>query len=376
MRFAHNPFANPFGGSGLDKTATGSIPQKPSAQVASTPAPARVATAPLPPPTTPGLSQNTINRPGAGSNAAVTGFNANGWTTAGGSTVVLSQGESINALSNRYGVPAEAIYKTNGIAVGSTVPAGTKIIIPVYRPNAASAATPASAKPTATSGSAAKPAAVKPAGKVASGPATPQPPAKPEKAPEKVIGAKADTAKPKMVKGKPLPGGDNDAAKAKPSKAPEPKAAEVKQPQPAPAETKVAKVEKPEPQTTGAIPSSAPEFRWPARGRVISGFRNNGNDGINIAVPEGTPVKAADEGTVAYAGSELKGYGNLVLVRHSNGYVSAYAHNGELKVKKGDPVKRGQTIATSGQSGNVSSPQLHFEIRKGATPVDPSGYLQ
>ena len=64
-----------------------------------------------------------------------------------------------------------------------------------------------------------------------------------------------------------------------------------------------------------------------------------------------------------------------MLVRHSNGYVSAYAHNGELKVKKGDTVKRGQTIATSGQSGNVSSPQLHFEIRKGSTPVDPTGYL-
>jgi murein DD-endopeptidase MepM/ murein hydrolase activator NlpD len=92
-------------------------------------------------------------------------------------------------------------------------------------------------------------------------------------------------------------------------------------------------------------------------------------------VPEGTAVKAADDGVVAYAGSELKGYGNLVLVRHSNGFVSAYANNSELEVKRGDPVKRGQTIAKSGQTGNVATPQLHFELRKGSTPVDPTQYL-
>jgi murein DD-endopeptidase MepM/ murein hydrolase activator NlpD len=92
-------------------------------------------------------------------------------------------------------------------------------------------------------------------------------------------------------------------------------------------------------------------------------------------VPEGTPVKAAEDGVVAYAGNELKGYGNLVLVRHSNGFVTAYAHTSEILVKRGDAVKRGQVIAKSGQSGNVTSPQLHFEIRKGSTPVDPSQYL-
>ena len=99
------------------------------------------------------------------------------------------------------------------------------------------------------------------------------------------------------------------------------------------------------------------------------------NDGINVAVPEGTPVKAAEDGVVAYAGNELKGYGNLVLVRHSNGFVTAYAHASEILVKRGDTVKRGQVIAKSGQTGNVTSPQLHFEIRKGSTPVDPSQYL-
>jgi murein DD-endopeptidase MepM/ murein hydrolase activator NlpD len=86
-------------------------------------------------------------------------------------------------------------------------------------------------------------------------------------------------------------------------------------------------------------------------------------------------VHAAEDGVVAYAGSELKGYGNLILIRHSNGYVTAYAHASELMVKRNDPVRRGQVIAKSGQSGSVSSPQLHFEIRKGSTPVDPMQFL-
>jgi len=128
-------------------------------------------------------------------------------------------------------------------------------------------------------------------------------------------------------------------------------------------------------EATGALPS----FRWPARGRVITayGAKTNGksNDGINLAVPEGTPVKAAEDGVVAYAGNELKGYGNLVLIRHSNGYVSAYAHASEVMVKRGETIKRGQVIAKSGQSGEVTSPQLHFEIRKGSSPVDPLKFL-
>ena len=119
--------------------------------------------------------------------------------------------------------------------------------------------------------------------------------------------------------------------------------------------------------------------RWPVKGRIIAGFgpRPNGgqNDGINLAVPAGTPIKAADDGVVAYAGNELKGYGNLVLIRHANGYVSAYANASELLVKRGDTIKRGQVIAHAGQTGNVTSPQLHFEIRKGSTPVDPTKYL-
>ncbi len=168
--------------------------------------------------------------------------------------------------------------------------------------------------------------------------------------------------------------------------APATKMAAVVQPQSArlaQATTNVAAEEKPVVEAAAVKPSEAtgalPTFRWPVRGKVITsyGAKTNGksNDGINLAVPEGTPVKAAEDGVVAYSGNELKGYGNLVLVRHSNGYVTAYAHASELMVKRGDPIKRGQIIAKSGQSGEVGSPQLHFEIRKGSSPVDPLQFL-
>lgn len=126
-------------------------------------------------------------------------------------------------------------------------------------------------------------------------------------------------------------------------------------------------------------PARSGAFIWPARGEVISNFgaKGNGlhNDGINIAVPAGTPVKAAQSGVVAYAGNELKGYGNLLLVRHADGWMTAYAHNGKLLVKRGDTVAKGQTIALSGSTGSVTSPQVHFEVRKGAKAVDPRGVI-
>jgi len=97
--------------------------------------------------------------------------------------------------------------------------------------------------------------------------------------------------------------------------------------------------------------------------------------GINISLPQGTPIKAAEAGVVAYAGSEVKGFGNLVMIRHSDGWVSVYGNASEIKVKRGDEIKRGQVIALSGQSGDVSAPQLHFELRKGSVPVDPVEHL-
>ncbi len=123
----------------------------------------------------------------------------------------------------------------------------------------------------------------------------------------------------------------------------------------------------------------APPFAWPVSGRVVSDFgataSGGKNDGINIATAMGAPIHASASGTVTYAGNELKAYGNLVLLKHSGGYTTAYAHAERLLVSKGDFVARGQTIGYSGQTGDVTSPQLHFEIRSNTTPVNPRSYL-
>lgn len=126
-------------------------------------------------------------------------------------------------------------------------------------------------------------------------------------------------------------------------------------------------------------PKRSGTFSWPLRGRLISGFgpKDKGlhNDGVNIEAPQGADVKAAENGVVAYAGNEIRGFGNLLLIKHDGGWVTAYAHNHELLVKRGDKVTRGQVISKVGSTGSVASPQLHFELRKGANAVDPTKYL-
>ncbi len=129
------------------------------------------------------------------------------------------------------------------------------------------------------------------------------------------------------------------------------------------------------PQSTGIG-----KYRWPVNGAVIAGFGQNvegsRNDGINISVPEGTPIKAAENGVVIYAGNGLKQLGNTVLVRHDDGKVTVYGHAGNLNVSRGQKVTRGQAIATSGMSGDAKRPQVHFEVRKDATPVNPITFLE
>lgn len=231
------------------------------------------------------------------------------------STHVVNRGETLMSLSRRYNVTLSQLAKANNLTPASKLGIGSKVVIPGAR----SAPAIAAVQPAAEQ----KPVVVAQAPQTK--PATPEPQQK----------ARLASATPEIPESAPA------------------KAAE----------------------TTSALPA----FRWPARGRVIAGYgaKTNGkqNDGINVAVPEGTPVKAAEDGVVAYSGNELKDYGNLVLVRHSNGYVTAYAHASELMVKRGDTIKRGQIIAKSGQTGGVSSPQLHFEIRKGSSPVDPMQFL-
>ncbi len=232
---------------------------------------------------------------------------------------VVNHGDTLMGIARRNHISAAELARANGLAPGAKLKIGMKLNVPVK----ASAAAAPIVQPAVAQ---AAPVSVAPVTKVATIAADPQ--------------QKARLAQ--------TTGVEEAAAVETPIKAAE---------------------------ATGALPT----FRWPVRGKVITsyGAKTNGkaNDGINLAVPEGTPVKAAEDGVVAYSGNELKGYGNLVLIRHSNGYVTAYAHASELLVKRGDTIKRGQVIAKSGQSGEVASPQLHFEIRKGSTPVDPLQFL-
>lgn len=139
-----------------------------------------------------------------------------------------------------------------------------------------------------------------------------------------------------------------------------------------------------QPAASRSVPEATPSrggtgFMWPVKGKVLAGFGSQGgglhNDGINIAAPRGAPIYAAENGVVVYAGNELSGFGNLLILRHADGWMTAYGHIDAMRVHRGDTVLRGQVIATVGQTGGVTSPQLHFEIRKGSNPVDPSRYL-
>ncbi len=425
MRFTETPFDSPFKSAQApspvrDPVTTGSIGQVSSAPlqpVASAPV---VRAQPLPPP----QSSVALSSPAP---QAVSGGSA-GWSAQGGTPVVLAQGETLDTISSRYGVPRAAIMSANGLSNANVAP-GTRITIPVYNASAsaAPAAAPVPARQVAqapaetqrfVAGPSAAPRATPPAAVDPKAQARAAAEAKAAAAAEAKAKAAADAQAMKESRARfaaeakakadarktaalPTPAAKPAAApvaavkpapEAKPAKTAVPAAQPAKPvvvasaPAAEPKPTAIPKADPvPEPKTTASIPKQEEEaassadkadFRWPARGRVISGYSGKGgNEGINIAVPEGTPVKAAEGGTVAYAGSELKGYGNLVLIRHPNGYVSAYAHNGELKVKRGDTVKRGQVVASSGQTGNVSSPQLHFELRKGSAPVDPTPYL-
>jgi murein DD-endopeptidase MepM/ murein hydrolase activator NlpD len=137
----------------------------------------------------------------------------------------------------------------------------------------------------------------------------------------------------------------------------------------------------PTPRTLPPVANYAttPTFAWPLTGQVISDFGSGGsgerNNGINIAAVEGAPIRASAAGTVSYAGNELRGYGNLVLIKHDDGYVTAYAHAERIVVQRGETVTKGQVIAYAGSTGDVTTPQLHFEIRHGVQPVNPRSLL-
>lgn len=284
-------------------------------------------------------------------------------------THVVVAGETLGSVSRMYGVTPAALGTANGIPAGGTVRTGQTLIIPP----GGNGATQARASQPAP--------AVKPAPVVAAAPASGSfstAPAAP--ATSSFSASKPATPPATQTAAKPAPATAAPTPAVAQSPAPAAGKAATQAAAPAPKVETAAKVTPVDdaddaPRAAG----SGPQFRAPVRGRVIASFgpKPGGahNDGVNFAVPEGTGVRAAEDGTVAYSGNELKGYGNLVLIKHADGYVTAYAHNSELNVKRGDTVRRGQIIAKAGQSGGVNSPQLHFEIRKGSTPVDPSRYV-
>lgn len=136
-------------------------------------------------------------------------------------------------------------------------------------------------------------------------------------------------------------------------------------------------------QTQRSIPTpvarSSDGFRWPVEGRLASRFgpKEGGlhNDGINIIAARGAPVRSSEAGVVVYASNALEGYGNLLLLKHADGWLTAYAHNERLLVNEGDRIQKGQIIARVGDTGGVTEPQLHFEIRRGRRALDPLNYL-
>ncbi len=127
------------------------------------------------------------------------------------------------------------------------------------------------------------------------------------------------------------------------------------------------------------LPGNSRGFLWPVEGNVLAGFGENPkglkNDGLNIAAPNGSEIKATADGYVVYAGNELPGFGFLVLINHGDGWVSAYAHAEALLVEEGQAIRQGQTIAKVGHTGSVDTPQLHFQLRKGKAPIDPAQHL-
>jgi murein DD-endopeptidase MepM/ murein hydrolase activator NlpD len=241
----------------------------------------------------------------------------------------VREGETVYGIARQYGIDARQLVQINSIPPPYKISAGQNLKLPARLPsqlasNAATVPVPVASVPIPT----------------------PQPQAQPQRQ-ESIF----------------LP------APSPPAQAREP--AELPDPEPD------------QPQSAGRIPDVTPDrgggFLWPVRGKVLSRFGPQGrglhNDGINIAAPQGTPIRAAENGVVVYAGNELPGFGNLLILRHADGWTTAYGHTDAFRVRRGDTVRRGQVIATVGRTGGVATPQLHFEIRKGSDAVDPNRYL-
>ncbi|MET3925500.1 peptidoglycan DD-metalloendopeptidase family protein [Devosia sp. 2618] len=284
--------------------------------------PSFASVAPMPSPAVLGSLPTNNSVPAMASTPATAMPSAQGGTF----THTIASGESLYTIARRYEVTTQALVQANNLSSPDKIVVGQRVIIP-GRPDLLATKAPTQVASIAPM------AAPAPAQQTL-----------PQAAPSALQGSTP------VLGGTPTPA----AAQAAPAK---------------PAPVQAANVA-PEPSMSGND-----KFRWPASGRILVDFAASKGTGINIEVPEGSAVKAAENGTVIYVGSGVEGYGNLILIRHPNGYVSAYAHLQGMSVAKGAVVNRGDTIGAVGQTGSVTRPQLHFELRKGATPVDPMPLL-
>ncbi|MGY6710262.1 MAG: peptidoglycan DD-metalloendopeptidase family protein [Rhizobiaceae bacterium] len=400
------PALAPVARSSLDSTVTGSTQPSQSVQQA------------LPLPSAPG-QQPSQPHPG-------------GWSAQGGSTITVREGDTVASLSRRFNVPEDAIRQANGLSGGQQLAAGSSVVIPTFsqpggQPRTRTASQPSDQQPQPQEPNQTAVLPQQTGQQEREGQSSPQP------ASGATPGDPAPGGTYKVVAGDTLSGISRrtgvsvDALKQAnnlsnglirigqelripaggqvPQPAQTTQVAET-QTTTTPAETRTSSetsgssgggqqqsgytppVTSGEQLTTGTISpqettptASGPSgLRWPARGRVISGFGDTSggktNDGIDIAVPEGTPIRAAENGVVIYAGDGLREFGNTVLIRHDDGLVTVYGHNSRLNVSRGDTVRRGQEIALSGASGSAETPRLHFEVRKDSTPVDPASFLE
>lgn len=346
-----------------------------------------------------------------------------GWSREGGTQITANEGDTVYSLSRRFNVPVKEILAANGMASTSALRSGQRIIIPTrhredgrrvadarsehdmqkgHEPERVAALQPPPRAKEERKADARASAERTEASAVQSGKYTVQSGDSLYAIAKKTGASVAEIKKANDMTGAnvrigqvlTIPGaGGAKVARAEETKVdpvktgttePSPKAsAAADEGKPAgytpphKADKQIAAVEDDDkaaaPDATGIG-----KMRWPVRGRIISAFGSGGSDGdgIDISVPEGTPVKAAENGVVIYAGNGLKEFGNTVLVRHEDGLVTVYGHAKSIEVSRGDKVKRGQEIALSGMSGNADSPQLHFEVRKNSAPVDPRKYLE
>jgi murein DD-endopeptidase MepM/ murein hydrolase activator NlpD len=272
-------------------------------------------------------------------------------------THTLKPGESLYGIARQAGVKVDELQRANGITDVHKLRPGMVLKVP----GAPSGASVAAASPAASEAAPAAARAWSPAPSAARVAAAP-----PAEAPARsaVVDPSAEPARLRIINGS----SGTQVASAPEARDTASDAARLAVPSDPPAASA-------SPKAGGTM-----KLRWPVRGKIIASFGRHAdgahNDGVNVQAPAGTDVLAAEAGVVAYAGSEVKGYGNLVLVRHDNGWVTAYAHNDTLLVQRGDRVRRGQALGKVGMTGSADQPQLHFELRQGSKPVDPMPYME